>query len=418
MPSEKFTYRDSFEQLLQEAADRFRLYPSPQIWQGLYNNIHPSKKNPSVSSLLLIIYFFLLLSAPSGLEKETESNIAVSPLPVTEGSERSKKAGRQAEPKLLSFVNNKREYIKSTKIKKANLLIDIKGEKIEKSSMNVFLKEKDNQRAAAESYGTETEVQGPIMAFRSMLDNAVYPAEKINKETPGKTPPTNSRFQYQVYATPSMEFRESHAGSKTGDPDASSAESLSGDISGNSAISAFNIEAGGNIIFSFNPDLRFKAGLQVNYSNRQVQSDQVSVNDPGAASIVTNALPPISDKDLYAQRFQFSIPLGADWMIVGNDAIQWFAGATVQPSFLLPGNKNLIIYGPETPFRHDPPGSFRNFSINGGIETFVSFKTPGGIILNAGPQFRYQMLSSYKNTYPYNERLFNIGLKLGITSPF
>ena len=417
MSSEKFTYRDSFEQLLQEAADRFRLYPSPKIWQGLYNNIHPSKRKPSTTSLLLISYFFLLLSAPSGMEKETKSSLSVSFLPHKESNQICEKAARQAGIQALRGVNKKSAPFLRTKIKKDAFPVDMKAEKTEKNYLAFIPAEKNEQIMTWETSGTEPEALRPALTFGTIFFSTGYSAEQKNQETPSKAPETNSRFQYQVYATPSMEFRESHPGSRTGEQGSSSAESFPEDASNNSGLAAFNIEAGGNILFRFNPDLRFKAGLQVNYSNRQVQANQGSGDAPETARILANSLQSISGKDLNAESFQFSIPLGADWMIAGNDAVQWFAGATVQPSFLLPGNNNLIIYGPETPVRHDP-GSFRNFNINGGIETFVSFKTPGGITLNAGPQFRYQMLSSYKNMYPYNERLFNIGLKLGITSPF
>ncbi len=47
-------------------------------------------------------------------------------------------------------------------------------------------------------------------------------------------------------------------------------------------------------------------------------------------------------------------------------------------------------------------------------ETFVSFKTPSGVDITVGPQVRYQLLSTYNKEYTYTEKLYNLGLKIGV----
>ena len=46
----------------------------------------------------------------------------------------------------------------------------------------------------------------------------------------------------------------------------------------------------------------------------------------------------------------------------------------------------------------------RKLNLNTSVETFVTFKASSGIIISMGPQFRYQLLSSYKSNYNYAEK--------------
>ena len=52
---EKEFYTDEFEQLLKEKADQFSMYPSKRVWHSIYNNLHPSRRWPSVAMSLLLI---------------------------------------------------------------------------------------------------------------------------------------------------------------------------------------------------------------------------------------------------------------------------------------------------------------------------------------------------------------------------
>ena len=418
MSSEKHTYRDSFEELLQEAAGRFRLYPTPRVWQSLYNNIHPAKRNPSTGSWLLIFYCFLLLSVSFRTEKHVKDEKLSIRLPGKESQRGRNYSVSHPMDQITSGINNKIRIVANKLIIKEPPVVLSVPENPNKIISNIRFPENKEKNIISAKQESESVGTTAPLALSRIYDQERFESDHDFEKVHNKLSETNSRFEYQVYATTSMEFRELY---KEGNPNESGVSSAGRkpEGSGNSGIAAFNMEAGGNIIFRYNPDVRLKAGVQVNYSNRQILSQQGTGGISSTQSMLDNMSMPtvISGQESITESFQFSIPLGADWMIAGNSAVQWFAGATVQPSFLLPGNSHVILYEPEAPGKQDPT-LFRNFNINGGIETFVSFKTTGGITMNAGPQFRYQMLSSYKNMYPYNERLFNIGIKLGITSPF
>ncbi len=60
---------DEFEQFLQQEADNFKMIPSKKVWHGIYNDIHPGRRWPSITiSLLLIstLIFIGHMNTPKG----------------------------------------------------------------------------------------------------------------------------------------------------------------------------------------------------------------------------------------------------------------------------------------------------------------------------------------------------------------
>ena len=111
----------------------------------------------------------------------------------------------------------------------------------------------------------------------------------------------------------------------------------------------------------------------------------------------------------------FSIPIGFAIKLSGNNKLEWFAGATVQPTFVM-GGKAYLISADRRNYVVDA-SLIRKWNINTGFETYINYKFDG-FTLQAGPQFRYQLLSTYYKRYTVNENLSNVGLKLGIVKSF
>jgi hypothetical protein len=97
---------------------------------------------------------------------------------------------------------------------------------------------------------------------------------------------------------------------------------------------------------------------------------------------------------------------------MGNEKLQLHIGATVQPTYLL--NRNAYLLTADYTNYTQEPSLFRRWNINGAVEAFVSYKT-GSIRWQLGPQFRYQLLSTYTSQYPISENLKEFGVKLGIS---
>jgi hypothetical protein len=52
---------DSFERMLREKTDEFRLYPSRKVWSSLYNNLHPGSRWPSRAVSIGLLSLLLVL---------------------------------------------------------------------------------------------------------------------------------------------------------------------------------------------------------------------------------------------------------------------------------------------------------------------------------------------------------------------
>ena len=59
------------------------------------------------------------------------------------------------------------------------------------------------------------------------------------------------------------------------------------------------------------------------------------------------------------------------------------------------------------------PSLTRKWNISTSFEIYAGVST-GKINWRIGPQVRYQLKSSYVAKYPFNEHLFDFGLKMGI----
>ncbi len=62
MKMDRKFYTDEFEDLIKESADDFKMYPSKKVWQGLYNDLHPGRRWPSLVVTFAFIFGLLTIS--------------------------------------------------------------------------------------------------------------------------------------------------------------------------------------------------------------------------------------------------------------------------------------------------------------------------------------------------------------------
>ena len=242
-----------------------------------------------------------------------------------------------------------------------------------------------------------------------------------------------SLFSYRIYATPSFGLNSFNINNNT--PNESllnKNSSLNNQSTQSNVISSWNFEAGGSVIMNVTKSLRFKAGMQLNYSRYQYQNNNATDNftmNTGSKNELPSSIHLTMEDPLLQMKseqqmkmdllnkysYQFSIPFGTEFEITGNKKIQWFAGATIQPGLFISEQQSNFE---ETSNLNKPDNIFRKWNCNTSIETFLSYKLKNGMNINLGPQFRYQLFSAFYDHYLYNDRLYNIGLKLGITNSF
>lgn len=54
-------FMNDFEHSLKEHADKFQMVPSKKVWHGIYNDLHPGKRWPSVTMSLLLIFTLVVI---------------------------------------------------------------------------------------------------------------------------------------------------------------------------------------------------------------------------------------------------------------------------------------------------------------------------------------------------------------------
>ncbi len=192
---------------------------------------------------------------------------------------------------------------------------------------------------------------------------------------------------------------------------------------------SLGLEAGFDLSYSFAKNLKLKTGVQLNYTSYGINADETNhpilttlvLNDPDGRPYLSARTSTLSNSSglqpvtVHNSTFQFSIPIGIAVKLAGNNNLQWYAGASLQPSFVFGGSAHFISSDYKS-YVSDP-SLLRKWNLNSGFETYLNYKM-GGYTLQAGPQFRYQLLSTYTKQYSLNEKLYNMGLKVGVIKSF
>ncbi|MFT3825730.1 MAG: outer membrane beta-barrel protein [Chitinophagaceae bacterium] len=263
-------------------------------------------------------------------------------------------------------------------------------------------------------------------------------AENLIKldQLPVETPyeyalPRTKRISWQWSFTPTMNYRK-----LKGDPNANIGSALNNvplatRIEGDpdklvNHKPAVGFEIGTHILYAVNQNLSFKAGLQFNYSRYNIQAyssrtaDLATITLSGSGSVRPEALTSYTHmhnfggdqaEQLQNQYFQLSVPVGLEYRLFGNDKLQLKVGGTIQPTYLLNRNSYLIT-NDYTNYTKEP-SLVRRWNLNASAEAFISYKT-GDLQWQVGPQFRYQLLSSYITKYPIREYLMEYGVRIGV----
>jgi len=238
--------------------------------------------------------------------------------------------------------------------------------------------------------------------------------------------PFRDRWSMKIYGSPIVSYRRLSDLSRT-TKYVPVAISYSGNI--DSYVHhkpALGFELGTRIMYKLTPSLGVFSGLQFNYSRYYI--DAYRYNTERATIALTSSSPRgdtlsnytsirnfggYSPEQLTNQYLQVSVPLGAELKILGNDRIQLGIAAAVQPTYLLASSTYLI----SSDFKNYVQNTdlIRRFNLHTNFEAFVSYESPSGLKWQLGPQFRYQVFSSYSNKYPIREYITEFGIKLGIT---
>lgn len=452
---ERRLHNDEFEDLLRQKADQYRMYPSEKVWKEINRSIHPRKKWYWFGVALLLTsagyYFADQLIAPAPLAKYTATK------PAAEESTADQSNVRQP-AQLIPFSN---EVIKSEKpapqppVNTLNAfavpaLEGINGEsalaKVIPIDRPIESRAPWIELATPGDHNTYNSVEGLLAGIDPLPDlqpNASGSLSEASDEQSHRinwlqeqalyelAVPKTKRWSFQVTGSPTMNYRKLTGGKNESLPSSIKnipfALSVSGDV--NNLVNhkpAIGFEVGGSILYALGKNFSLKAGLQFNYSRYYIQAYNapteiatIALTDSYGfrADSITNYSSignygGFAANDLQNKYFQLSAPIGAEWKILGNKRLQLNLAGTIQPTYLL--NKDSYMITTDMKNYTVAPSLVRRWNVNTAAEAYVSYKA-AGLRWQVGPQFRYQLLSSYSSKYPIREFLMEYGVKVGVT---
>jgi hypothetical protein len=446
---ERNFYHEEFEHFLKQKADQYKMYPSDRVWNNINRSQTPRKRWLALSLILLFVSSALFtgrqiaLNSYSNIAKEINHRM-VSGVPETLPLSPldNHAAGLQPEG------SDGNVYIGSIAAMHHNTTIGIRRHG--KAAPDGL---KDNNPGLPAPVIRYSETDSP--SFGSNTGNRVnitpeLPAAEqplsINAITAGNSAgqqkikgltqndnaamdipsSDNKKLSIQLYASPIVSYR------RLINPGSSPAKYVPVAISYTGSVDnyvrhkpAIGFEFGTKAQYTLTDGLSLYAGAQLNYSryyidayNSFAERATIALNsnfytaDTVANYTSIRNFQGSSPEQLQNQYFQVSVPLGAELTLLGSRRIGLSIAGAIQPTYLISSNSYLI----SSDFKNymQNPNLARRFNLHTNVEAFVSYKL-GGLKWQLGPQFRYQVFSSYSDKYPLREYLTEFGVKLGVT---
>lgn len=194
-----------------------------------------------------------------------------------------------------------------------------------------------------------------------------------------------------------------------------------------------SLELGGVLAYQLAKRWQLKLGAQVNYTSYYATANNIqhpittsiAVNDFETGSLdienysasISNT-PGSNNNRLNNYSVQLALPVGFAYRLAGNNDLKFYMGATLQPSFIIAGSSPLLssdrLFYVDNNIKQGEASFMRKFNVAMGVESYATFRM-GEYTFMAGPQLRYQLLTTNTNKYTIGEKVYNVGIKLGIT---
>jgi len=447
--------RDDFENFLKQKSNQHKINPSEKTWKGIYNTLHPATRWFKIGGGLLILSGMFLLShnminknagnkqLQSKLSQNTLSGRVQNVIKPAAGTINTSKNTVRKNSRNINFQNKsitsentftqlnavilpsnealtdntKKAYHQTNPVLSGNNSVNTENAVVFTTPSAIPLESSDNTTEKA--FKLSSVRDGVLQEEINLLQN--YTPVKLSS-------PKRKKLNLQFYFSPTISYRRladnkhpSHF-TQRNIPLASNYLNIDRFVDHNPSIGA---EIGSNVLLRAGRNFTLKTGLQLNYSRYSIKAYRFYTEK---ASIALNTVGRIADtltsytsyrnfsgyspENLQNQYLQVSVPVGAEVKLLGNRRLQLNIAGTIQPTYLLLSDTYLLSsdyvnYAQE-------PSLVRKWNVHTSLETFVSYKV-GGLRWQVGPQFRYQLMSSYNDRYPIKEYLREYGFKFGVS---
>ncbi|MFZ9661911.1 MAG: hypothetical protein ACO29O_08535 [Chitinophagaceae bacterium] len=456
MAYERREHMNGFEEFLKESTDDFQMTPSEDVWNTIHHELHTTPRWPYYTLTLIFISLGVLTNIIQS-QKVEYAGIKPSSLAHTKSTQTlantvSKKAssttiftelsfnGKKSLPgkfdnktiKEKSIIESERKQYSSVKIDAPsktsseikNLLAVLDKSTKDLSTRPIQLM---SQPILSDPRNLKSEYRVPVTNFNQIRTSekvAIKP-QKINSYKNSNPAlaiklPRNKKNAWAFYFSPTVSYRKLHGTAQAFNNYSFTRTDV------NSAVfhlPMMGMEIGSAYIFNAQNKIRFRIGLQLNLNQYDIRAynavpevTSLNVSGIGQTPIKTIAYHRTFDgfKETWLKNkhIMISIPMATELRIMGNQKLSLNIAAGMQPTYMLSENPYLISSNLKN-YAKAPSDLLRDLNVNGSLESFVSFKS-GSIRWTMGPQFRYQLLSNFKKTYPFKEHLTDLGFKVGI----
>jgi len=438
-----------FEQLLAQEADKYRMYPSDKVWNNVRNEMQGKKRWPALMLAFVFITVALTVTTvifyPPHKEFIANNNNSSAKQEVVTTQQQpsfniaSNKVNKQQNKSFYqtaTYLHNVANTIENTNEYTANTSNTLTKEAIAENNIaTVAISETITQKATLTNIETtsqktiydnviKSDVEN-ILANNNGLKNSSQAENYLNNLKPTTTKKSKaSKWQLQVYATPSVSYRvleddKTRAEFTSNPTDLQALNSNVNDIVLQKP--AFGGEVGIALLYPITKNFFVKTGVQFNTRQYVVEASQQS-GQANISYVENNQLNTMSFQSNYSTKqgannvtldnkvYQLSVPIGFQWNVIDNGKWGVALGATIQPTVTL--NKSIYLVSTDYKYYTDGTPFFRKMNVNTSTELLLTLKS-GKNKWVFGPQIRYQQMPTYNDLYPVKEYRVDYGIKIG-----
>ncbi len=447
---ERFMYQDdSFEQVLKQKADEYRMYPSDQSWEIINRRLHhPNRFNRKAAAFFTATFLSISLWVSVNQHEVAVVNSALTevlsePLIVNEtaaaepsaikqinnaGRERIVANSTQKEPATVSVVVSESTNFIIPATRPTETTISQNHAAIEEPSKEVNLKLTD--AVALKNFSKLPGAEFISVRSISELMQPVPTATEIKIEEAEENK-TDADLNYEVHVPVTVQTKKPKAELQLHIAPSASYRVLVSDNKfnfgnlrdPNSAVkqrTSIGMEAGVTFIKPVSKTISFTAGLQFNFTNYVLVSSRYN---PELATVILNSARNVQRytnlrtsngyfaENITNKTYQLSVPIGVQMRLLQTKKFSWNLGTTLQPTYLINATGYLVTNDYKNYIK--APEFLRSLNLNYSLESFFRFNSGSSTQIIAGPQFRYQLFSNSKENYPVQEHLVDYGFRIG-----
>jgi hypothetical protein len=459
-------FEDEFEQFLRENADQHRMYPSDGVWTNIYRNLHSGRRRIALGAMLMLVLSGIIWLANLSPVAVTKSKTSIQTIDDQQIAGISKKSTVTvddiieklrakslippmsiAAPLALSPLQLQKPAHLSDTYKVSDTpgtfgtqdgMVFTSASSSAEVSRVIVNKSNDNEEAdlapklalpVEKNITQEAVVEAPHQnmtpaILSADIPNAGYsPTVKVNPVIPR----AKNKLSYIMSFAPSIGYRNLFDGKNH--ITYGNSPLMVRHLNVNQFVDhqpSIGFELGGGIRYQVSRVLAIRTGLQFNLTRYSIEAfshspekTTLSLNPAYGYQretlVATSNVRNIVGNDperLQNQYLQLALPIAAELKLFGDSKLQVNIAGSIQPVYLL--NTNQYLLSNDFSNYVKEPSLVRRWNMATSMEAFVSYNT-GGIRWQVGPQFRYNLMSSFKKQYAIRENLMEYGVKIGVS---